>query len=590
MRGSVVAAGGRRRSLGADPRGSLWSRYDLVNGTQIGAWDENGGTAVNNTTARNLVIAAAPTVVRWQMWRTPCDIRGTACQTTASFDAGFEGIRNFGAVPLIGLPPLWTDQYPAGPEPWSYAWQQWVVQRVDTLLDAGGVQDVLFEMGNEPDNYAALTPQQYFDQQWVNVPLLKKWARTTLGREIFVGGPAWANTYEPDDLTRMQTFLTACKNAYTANGNDRDWIPDFVSTHCYLTSTENTGQAVAQSRINDWGAFYRNLGTWIKTTFAGLTDRGYPIADQIKVVCSEYNDTIVNESTINSSQTWTDFYADAMMNMFKAARVWVAIQFTIASHSGTALDLLNSDGTAKPLYNSFKAQWTKPVTTTMVFNTAEGGTNGTAVTVANSAGASGVPFTGVNIGTGAAFAYSTTRAYSGTKSYQLSTGTTATYIYATHSFPALDQVWARGFFYFTANPPAMTLFRFIGGSGTLLRGAVGIDATGHLRILNSVGSVISTMAATISLNQWVRVEARCIGSATTGQIEIRLFNTPDSDTPTEVLTSAATINTGGTLTDIWWGESGAVANVGPYWMDDPQIDAAGYPIVDPFPAVFTATF
>lgn len=566
--------------LSVDPRGTLFDRRDLLKGTQIGAWDEDGGTAVNNTAARTLTVAAAPKLVRWQMWRTPCDLRGTSCQTTNAFDTAFNGIRNaLGAVPLIGLPPIWTDQYPTGPEPWSYAWQQWVVQRADFLLDGGGVQDVLFEMGNEPNlpTYGNLTAQQYFDQQWSNVPLLKKWARTTLGREIYVGGPGWSNTYEPNDLTSMQTFLTACKDAYTANGNDRDWIPDFVSTHCYLTSSENTSQANAQSRINDWGAFYRNLGTWIKTNFAGLTDRGYPLADQIKVVCSEFNDTIVNESTINDSQTWTDFYADAMMNMFKAAKVWAAVQFTINSHTGTALDLLSSTQTAKPLYNSFKTQWAKPVTSGMAFNTAEGGTNTTAVTTTNSAGASGVPFTSVNIGTGATFAYSTTRSANGTKSFQIGSGSTATFFYAQHSFPTLDKVWVRSYFYFTTNPPAFTPIRFIGANGTQLRGAIGIDATGHLTAINSAGSTIATAATAIALNQWIRVEALCTGSATAGQIEIKLFNTANSQGTTEIVTTAATINTGGSLTDIWWGESGAVANCGPYWMDDIVVDAGAYP-------------
>ena len=70
-----------------DPRGALFDRTDLVGSAQIGAWDMDGGTAVNNAVARAKVVAAHVKVIRWQMWRPPCDLRPTNCQTTAQFDA-----------------------------------------------------------------------------------------------------------------------------------------------------------------------------------------------------------------------------------------------------------------------------------------------------------------------------------------------------------------------------------------------------------------------------------------------------------------------------------------------------------------------
>ncbi len=51
---------------------------------------------------------------------------------------------------------------------------------------------------------------------------------------------------------------------------------------------------------------------------------------------------------------FTDAYMKAMMNMFRAHNVWLANQFTLQSHHGTAMDMLTDD-CGLPLYNSYKA-------------------------------------------------------------------------------------------------------------------------------------------------------------------------------------------------------------------------------------------
>jgi len=335
-----------------DPRGPLFARTDLINGTQIGAWDMDGGTAVHNSSARARVTAAGVKVIRWQMWRPPCDLRPTNCQTTAQFNAAIDGIRSLGAEPLIGLPPIWDEQCSNGPDPWSYAWQQWEVRTAGSRVQ-------LYEIGNEPDNYCGMSGQTYHDQLWTNAAPLKKYGRS-LGLAIFVGGPAWANSYT-HSLADVQTWLLATRADYLAHGSDRDYLPDFVSTHTYLiTPSENDTQAHAQSRVDSWGVFYDSLSAWINTNFAGLTDQGYPIARELKLVDSEYNDTIILSSAINNSQTWTDFYFRAMFAMFRAHGVWAANQFTIASENG-AMDMLNADGSPKPEYFSFLAQTTAAV-------------------------------------------------------------------------------------------------------------------------------------------------------------------------------------------------------------------------------------
>jgi len=332
-----------------DPRGALFARTDLISSAQIGAWDMDGGTAVHNALARANVVAAQVKVIRWQMWRPPCDLRPTNCQTTAQFDAGIDGIRSLGAEPLIGLPPIWNQQCADGPDAWSYAWQQWIVR-------TAGPRVQLYEMANEPDSYCGLSGQSYHEQLWTNAAPLKKYARG-LGLTTFIGGPAWTNSYR-EDLADIQAWLSASRSDYLAHGNDRDYLPDFVSVHTYLsTPAENATRADALRRIEAWATFFDRLQTWIDASFTGLTDQGYPIGRQLKLVVSEYNDTTIPASTINDSQAWTDFYFGAMFALFRAKRIWIANEFTIASENG-ALDLLNADGSPKPAYFSFKAQAT----------------------------------------------------------------------------------------------------------------------------------------------------------------------------------------------------------------------------------------
>lgn len=211
-------------------------------------------------------------------------------------------------------------------------------------------------------------------------------------------------------------------------------------------------------------------------------------------------------------------------------------------------------------------------------NTFETGTNGVAVSSANSGGSADTAFDSVSIGTGATLAYDNARAVAGVLSCQVATGVSTSLSFAEWAAATLgtqDTVFLRGYFFFTANPAAAHRIMAAFGSATT-RASIQVSASGKLRSHLPAGGIIQTMTASIPLNQWFRVEARITGSAANGQIEVALFSTAASSIPTEVITSSATQNLGGQIDSARWGLSTALANVAPFWIDNVAVGIGGY--------------
>lgn len=210
---------------------------------------------------------------------------------------------------------------------------------------------------------------------------------------------------------------------------------------------------------------------------------------------------------------------------------------------------------------------------------AEGGTNGTGITTGNSGGASGDSFESVSLGSGATATYDNTQAR-GTLAAKLATGGSAadcSLNYAT-KIGAQTQAWFRAYLYVPSNPG--TSHRLIdawdSGSGQLCF-AVYLTTAGKLMSVNTGGSTIQTSTASVPLNAWFRVEVMVIGSATVGQVEIKLFNSPDGGTATETLTSAANQNTRGSMNNYRFGAAGDPLPASrTLWFDNLGISTTGY--------------
>jgi hypothetical protein len=213
-------------------------------------------------------------------------------------------------------------------------------------------------------------------------------------------------------------------------------------------------------------------------------------------------------------------------------------------------------------------------------NSAEGGTNGTTVSTVNSGGLSGVPFDTVSIGTAAAITFDNTHPAHGLLGYKFVTGSPAANAFfgwqSAISTGPLLKIWARKYYYMTAYSGTQVRLMRATSSGTL-RAAVAVDSSGHVILIDASGTGRGTSVGVVPLNAKYRLEAKFVGDASAGQVECQMFTTnPEGIIPDEVVTSAITLNTGGTINRIDWGNPASVASY-TFWGDEPAVSTRGYP-------------
>lgn len=145
------------------------------------------------------------------------------------------------------------------------------------------------------------------------------------------------------------------------------------------------------------------------------------------------------------------------------------------------------------------------------------------------------------------------------------------------SITPVTEQWARFYLYATTNPA--TGFPMMWGSTSEPR--ISMNTSGKILIDDAPGSGELTTTTSIGLNQWIRIEFHIVHSATVGQFVLSLYNSADSITPIETLTSPATWNTNANSstftrfgnrasnawgTNIWWDSIAwsTVGAVGPF--------------------------
>lgn len=206
----------------------------------------------------------------------------------------------------------------------------------------------------------------------------------------------------------------------------------------------------------------------------------------------------------------------------------------------------------------------------------EGGSNGANVAAGSGAGTGDTNFDAI-FNTSATNIYDNAHAAHGTLANKIATAATSTssYVSWTTSIGTQTTVWIRTYLFFTAAPAVQhRVVNFVGAAAS--RGNVLATTAGKLIFTNSGGGTVLTSLA-FPTNAWFRLEAMFTGSATVGQWEYKIWYTPDSaGTPDDTQTSAANLNTGGTVDTYRFGFGSAVANAGPYWQDDVGVSTAAY--------------
>jgi hypothetical protein len=223
---------------------------------------------------------------------------------------------------------------------------------------------------------------------------------------------------------------------------------------------------------------------------------------------------------------------------------------------------------------------TRPDVPLMPFkaNTFEGGTDGVAITTANSGGASGAPWDLVEVGAGDAVAeFDDAQASQGVLSARLATTATAALVQLRWSFDPIDECFTRFYLYLpstVALPARVQLLET--AAFTLVGRFLVVDVAGvpKLRLYtaadasNATGTVAVTRDAWIRIETWVRIGA-------TGIIQAKLFNSPDISTPDDTITIDPYVAAETPIERVRYGWNTNVANA-EYWLDSIAMDTSGY--------------
>jgi len=217
-------------------------------------------------------------------------------------------------------------------------------------------------------------------------------------------------------------------------------------------------------------------------------------------------------------------------------------------------------------------------TPVLVSNAFAAGPAGTSLTAGVLGSVDGMPWDNVTITAGSTLTYDTTHAHSGLYSAKITT-TSGVACHAdwmsSGSLPSGTQFFFRLYLYMETNPATQHQLWGWMNNGTRAADLV-VTSTGTLIARNTSGATILTTTATVPLNQWFRVEGFCIGDASVGQVEIKLFSSAESTTATETQTTAASQNTSGLITQARFGlASGGVTGL-LWWMAGPAVSATAY--------------
>lgn len=222
--------------------------------------------------------------------------------------------------------------------------------------------------------------------------------------------------------------------------------------------------------------------------------------------------------------------------------------------------------------------------------TAEGGTNGTGLTTANTGGGSGAAFGsttgGMSIGANNTMVFSNAQAMNGTYSVLVDRASGSTTAYAQRTLAsATARHVARIYVRFAAFPAGNTgVMRFQNSSATNAA-SLFVDSAGKFVLQNAAGTAVFTATTALSINTWYRVEVAVAPGTTTstGAAEMAYY-AGHSTTAIQTMTPITTGNFG-TVANINYvrvGRYDTSATTGGYYFDNFGNESKGSGLIGPY--------
>jgi hypothetical protein len=235
----------------------------------------------------------------------------------------------------------------------------------------------------------------------------------------------------------------------------------------------------------------------------------------------------------------------------------------------------------------------------MAYNDFSSVSLGTQITTANSAGSGLTTFDAAVSGTDAAMVASNDFTIHGKNSLKVTSGATSANNqlgWNAATLGSTSTLYIQAYLYLPAWPAVnTTMFRLTSGGTSTLCGGLILLTTGMFRWTNAAGATITngTLTTAVQTGAWVRLQAKLVSGASTGQVETKLYNNADleSTTPTATITSGTAESTGpGTVDTIRVPQTNNMSNYGPAYWADLDVRTSGYaspigtsaPVSEPF--------
>jgi len=397
----------------AAPTNSLLTHHNLIYGSEIGAWETNGGPAVSNPTVVSKIKAADIPVVRYAVYDCFTTQRcgrdnHVGSLSISAYESAISGIVNTDhAVPWLKMVPITSGSIGSVPSgsifcpPLSNLGMNLAMERQVLAATAAVYRGpIVIESSNEaeydcagywgyPSAGSSGVSTDIGMMYAATMPALVEYARqlgfsdvVTVGYIGVNGGPQWGdpctaasgypygyNCSVPS--VWVDQFNQAVTAAYLAHRRNPDYIPDVESVHSYCHSADFAPNPFTFDD-NECYAYQREWLTSARSQVDSIWGPG--VGSSIRFAVSEWQ---AGACDSYPSDCWSGFnapgnpvgsYIDGYLAMLAGNGVttgagtayWGANLFELASNgAGTqgpgAYNVINADGSTPPWYANFAA-------------------------------------------------------------------------------------------------------------------------------------------------------------------------------------------------------------------------------------------